>query len=355
MSCLSSIWVARPRLVRAVWTSVLTLGSFSAHADEIHFAGQRMLDVQVAGLSDGKVEYRLSDGKSLFIWIDEVQRFVIAKGGVFVDFNLAEQFLHDGEPLKAIPRYERTNNLAPDFWGDLIHARLAMAHDRAGHIDRSTYYFLRVARGQHGGVGAAARVYPRSIPGRRDGPVARALEVLGDAIGRSDQGPRTLFSVLRYEILRRTDPQAAKSQAASISSLIVPEGARTHHVYEVLLQAMRDLAAEAGGKLKRERLEAAIRDCPDSMLPGFLLLKGEILAETAEGRDELIQAAWTLLRVPIHFPNCEEAPVALHVAAKVLFRLNMRQQGEGLLSECVKHPKVTSELREAIDRAGREH
>ena len=333
-----------------VCVSALTAAHRALAADEIFASGHRTTNVRIVGLEQGQLRYRLEDGKVLSIWIDQVQRMLVDRGGIFDDFNLAEQFLHDGEPLKAVPRYERTLNLAQDFWGDLINCRLAVAHDRAGHIDRSTYYFLRAARGTFSGAGAASRVYPRSIPSKRDGPVARALDLLGEEITRTtNEETRPLMQVLRYEILKKTDAAAAIPHARPVAEAVIPAAARTPRLYEMVLLAMQDVMHDANAMLSPDALERAIRDCPEAVLPGFLILKAQLLLQSAANREEMIHAAGTFLRVPIHFPDHELTPEALLEAARVMYKLEKPSEAMTLLNECAKHPKLSPAIHKEVE------
>lgn len=337
-------------VVRRIPLVLLPLWGQPVIADELFATSGRTANVQIVGFDQGQVRYRLADGKTLSMGIDQIQRILIDRGGIFDDFNLAEQYLHDTEPLKAIPRYERTLNLAQDFWGDLINCRLAVAHDRADHIDRSTFYFVRVLRGASTGSGGAARVYPRSIPEKRDGPVARALDLLGDEIAKAkDEESRTLLLILRFEILKKTDAPAARVHARMVAEAPIPAGARTSHVYEIVLLAMKDVMQDADAILSGHALERAIRDCPDASLPGFLVLKGEWGMRSAANREQMIHAAWAYLRVPIHFPDHELAPKALLGATRVLYKLGRNSDATTLLAECAKHPKLSPSLLKEVE------
>ncbi len=318
----------------------------SVRADQTILNGVTHNNAKIVGLEQGKLQVRLADGRTVSPWIDEVQLIVVDRGGVFDDFNQAEQFLHSGDPLKAIARYERTLRLTQEFWPDLIACRLLAAHDRASQIDRAALYLARIISGEFTGPAPAARLYPKNIPDKRDGRVARAIDTLADEarkLGEDDR--RILLNVLRYEILAKTDPNAARPLARSLAESPIPAPARTEHIYGVILRAMQDVFAATPTALTITILDRAIRDCPETSLPGFLVLKGQVLLQSAQSREQIIHAAWSFMRVPIHMPNDDLAPKALLEAARALHKLDKVEQANALLAECYNHPKATLEIR----------
>ena len=339
-----------PRTVRPV-IAILVAGLFaclcpSTFADQVIVNGLTHTNTKIVGLEQGKLQVRLADGRILSPWIDEVQLIVVDRGGVFDDFNQAEQFLHSGDPLKAIARYERTLRLTQEFWPDLIACRLIAAHDRASQIDRSAQYLARIINSEFTGLAPAARLYPKNIPEKRDGRVARAIDTLAEEARKlgEDDG-RILLDVLRYEILAKTDPNAARPLARGLAETTVPAPARTEHIYGVLLRAMQDVFTTTPTALTVSTIDRAIRDCPEASLPGFLVLKGQLLLQSAQSREQIIHAAWSFMRVPIHMPNDDLAPKALLEAARALHKLEKPDQVKTLLAECYNHPKASPELR----------
>lgn len=315
-------------------------------ADQVIIRGVTHTNAKINGLENGKLQVRVADGRTLSAGIDDVQLMQVDRGGVFDDFNQAEQFLHDGEALKAVARYERTLRLTQDFWPDLIACRLAAAHDRANQLDRFAPYFVRVVNGQYAGVAAAARLYPSNMPLKRDGRAARAVDLLADEARKGlPDDRRILLEVLRFDILDRTDPAAAKGLAQMVADLTVPSPARTRRIYSVILRAMQNSLAISPDLLSLAAVNRALRDCPDESLPGFLIVKGKLLTLTAKTREDYMHAAWAFLRVPIHMPNDDLAPKGLLEAARVLVAIQQHAQAKALVAECLNHPKLTDELR----------
>jgi hypothetical protein len=343
---------ARRVLLTAIFLAA-AMACFAAdlRADQAIVNGVTHNNAKIIGLEQGKLQVRLADGRTISPWIDEVQLLVVDRGGVFDDFNQAEQFLHSGDPLKAIARYERTLRLTQEFWPELIFCRLLAAHDRASQIDRSAQYLARIVNGEFTGPAPAARLYPKYIPDKRDGRVARAVDTLAEEARKLGQDEhRVLLDVLRYDILEKTDPNAARPLARGIAELPVPAPARTERVYAVILRAMQDVFAATPAALNMSTLDRAIRDCPENSLPGFLLLKGDILLQSAQSPEQIMHAAWAFLRVPIHTPDNELAPKALLEASRAMQALKRPDQAKTLLAECLNHPKITDEVRQQAMR-----
>lgn len=318
----------------------------TARADQVIINGVNHTNAKIVGLNQGRLLCRLADGRTVTPWVDEVQLILVDRGGVFDDFNQAEQFMYAGDAPKAAARYERVLRLTQEFWPDLIACRLTVAHNRAMQIDRSAQNLVRILNSDFAGLAIAARLFPANIPEKRDGRVTRTLDFLAEEsrkLGEDDR--RVLLDVLRYEILAKSDPNAARPLARGVAETPVPAPARTERVYGVILQAMKDLFAATPTSLALSTLDRAIRDCPDRSLPGFLLLKGQVLLHSATTRAQLIHAAWSFMRVPIHMPNDDLAPKALLEAAIVLHKLEKVQEAKALLVECYNHPKASPEIR----------
>jgi hypothetical protein len=239
-----------------------------------------------------------------------------------------------------------------DFWADLVAARLVLACDAAGHLDTATLNFIRLLRGSWGGPSAAARLIPNVIPKSGNRRVQRALEQLSAAISREpDESQRALLSLLRYEILRRTGDPRTNTAAKAIAGLSIPASARSERVYEIQLHALRATVIGDVGSGALTNLHQAIRDCPDTVLPDLLLLKGEVLFQTAAMRDGIVRSSWPFLRVAIHYPDDPRGTEGLYRAALVLERLGNPDKAIELLEECVGHKHVTTETRRGAEAA----
>jgi hypothetical protein len=116
---------------------------------------------------------------------------------------------------------------------------------------------------------------------------------------------------------------------------------------------MKDVSRDAPAASVLPALNRAMEDCPEASLPEFLMLKGQVLAQSAQSREEWMHAAWAFLRVPIHMPDHGLAPRALLLAARVMKKLERPEQAKALLSECANHPRLDGELRKEVERAAK--
>lgn len=328
-----------------------TLICCSVRADQVFIHGVNYTDAKILQMTQGRLEIRTADGRTLSAWIDEVDLMLVDRGGIFDDFNQAEQFLHNGDAQKAVARYERTLRLTQEFWADLIACRLIVAHDRAGQIDRAAQYFVRIVHGQYSGIATAARLYPTQFPDKRDSRVARALDLLDDESRKVSDERKIMLDLLRFDLLLRTDASAARPLEKGIIELSIPASARTEQTYGVLFRAMKDVSRDASAAAVLPALNRAMEDCPEASLPEFLMLKGQLLAQSAQSREEWIHAAWEFLRVPIHMPDHELAPRGLLMAAQVMHKLERTDQAKTLLVECASHPRLDNDLRKEVERA----
>lgn len=324
----------------------------TAGADQIVTAKGNYLGARIVGMDKGRLRFRSADGILQGAWPDEIELIIVDRGGIFDDFNQAERLFAGDEPARAIIRYRRTLRLSEDFWADLVAARLVLACDAAGHLDTATLNFIRLLRGFWGGPSAAARLIPAAIPESGNRRVQRALEQLGAALSRHpDESQRALLSLLRYEILRGSGDPRAIPAVKAIAGLCIPANARSERVYEIQLHALRATAVNGVDSGILRNLHQAIRDCPDTVLPDLLLLKGDMLFKTAAMREDIVRSCWPFLRVAIHYPDDPRGTEGLYRAALVLERLGNRGKAIELLEECVGQKQVTSETRRGAEAA----
>lgn len=323
-----------------------------AQADQIVTQGINHSGAAIVGVDEGRLRFRTADGKLQSAWINDIGLIVVDRGGIFDDFNQAERFLAEDEPVRAILRYRRAWRLSTDFWTDLIAARLVLACDRAKQLDTATLNFIRVLRGTWAGPSAAARLIPREISvtgGRR---AKRAIQQLDAALAKDPgESQRPLLEIVRYEIFRRTGDRRAASAAKRVAALSMPVIARSEQVYGIQLHALRESLKDNIDPAGIGNLDRAIRDCPETVLPGLLLLKGEALLRTASTREDIIRAAWPYLRVAIHFPDDPRAADGLYGAATALDRLGGTAKAIELLEECLGHKRVTTRTRRLAEEA----
>ena len=131
----------------------------------------------------------------------------------------------------------------------------------------------------------------------------------------------------------------------------IPPSARSQRVYAIQLRAFQEVLADDVEPAELSSLDIAIGDCPDEILPSFLLLKGRTLLRTAATRDQVIRASWPFLRVAIHFRNDSRAAEGLYDAALALERLGRPDKAGELLQECLEHKWLTPRTRSLAETA----
>jgi tetratricopeptide (TPR) repeat protein len=323
-----------------------------ARADQLVVKGENHLGAKVLNLEEGQLSVRLGDGRVQGFRIDEIDLLIVDRGGVFEDFNQADRFLSAGEAEKAAVRFERALRLCSDFWPDVCAARLVKAYDRTGQLDKATLNFIRLARGRFAGPAAAARLIPQNVPARRDAKFTRAVDQLDSALAEEPgESRRVLFEALRYEILRRTGDDRTGRSAEALAVAPVPADVRSEAVYALVQLALREAFTSAPTADRWAALDRAIADCPKGSLPGFFLLKGDVMLSTASSRDDLIRASWPFLRIAAHAPDDPRAADGLLGGATVLERIGRADQAIGLLEECLGQSQVGDETRRRAEES----
>ncbi len=317
----------------------------ATRADRLVVNGKEYAGARIVAMQRGRLRFRRADGRLDEAWANEVDRIHVEHGGAFMDFNQAEQLVSEGKVAAAIPRYTRSLRLVQDFWPDLISIRLVKACDATGDFDDAVEHFIRVLLGAHGGPTAAARIIPQGVPTKRNAKVTRAMARIAAKLrGGSDvtDAQKALLRLLRYEILRRTGDEETMTAARDVARNAIPAAARSTQAYAIVHHALETLLQSDPDETLLEGLDAAIRDCPKESLAGFLLLKGKTLLRTAATQEDLVRAAWPLMRVAIHLGNDPLAPEALYEAATALERIGRKGQAADLLRECREHRKVSA-------------
>ncbi len=345
------------RCPRGVRATAAALGVFVwwasvGVADELVVDGVNQAGVRITGLADGYLVFRTAAGEKRSARLDTIELIAVERGSAFVDFNQAERLVAGGEPAKSVSRYRRMVHTSESFWSDLLAARLLRATDRAGQIDRATGFFIRTGDGKFSGPATAVYLMPTRIPDRRDAKVARAIEQLAGAIFKLPAGPlRSLLTVFRYDLLRRVHDKRAPVEATRVASLTIDESIGTDRVYEIVLAALRSALPRDASEANMAGLDGAIRYCPESALPDFLLVKGETLLSRASTREDLIRASWPFMRVVTHMPEDPRAVDGLLGAAAALERLGSFGRAANLLTECMAHPKIDGAARRKAEEA----
>ena len=194
---------------------------------------------------------------------------------------------------------------------------------------------------------------PQVIPEQKHKRTIRAVEQLDTALAKDlDESHRALVELLRYEILRRSGDERAAPAARRAATVMVSAKTRTPRVFSILYHALQGMLGSDVQPAVMANLNRAISDCPESALPDFLLLKGKTLLRTAVTHEQMIRAAWPLMRVPIHFADDPRAADGLYFAALAMERMGRGDKAQELLGECLGHARLadpTRRLAEVVD------
>ncbi|MCH7703803.1 MAG: hypothetical protein IIB61_01720 [Planctomycetes bacterium] len=310
-------------------------------AGDVNHAGGR-----VEGFEQGEVRYRLADGSIASFPVAGVDLLFIDSLAGFSDFNEAEAILMRDDAESAIDLYKRSRNRVDGFWRELLDARLLMACDRAGRFDDAVDTFIRVVQSAHSGAIVGAALVPRCVSLAGDAQGRAAVDRL-DVAARAakDDAQRVLLRVFGFDVLRRIDERRGRGMARSTAALKIPEALRTARVYEIVATALTFVFDASVDAEALEMLDRAIENCPDDVLPDFLLLKGRALLKAASTRDDVIRASWPLLRVAIHMPKDPRAAEALLVAATAMERIGKPAKALLLAEESLAHPAALEETK----------
>ena len=321
-----------------------------ARADQLVVQGENLSRVRITGLVAGMLQFEDAERGPRAVLLGKVDLLLVESVRGLADLSEAERYLAEGDFERAIVRYQRALRVAEGFWTDLVQTRLLRACDEAGHSDQALLSFVRVMRGETTGLAAAADMIPRHLPTARDAALTRGLKHLESALGGANDEQRALLELVRYEVLRRAGDDRAAALAPIVAERRLPELLRNERTYEIQLAALRELLQGAYTPGQMRALDQALADCPEAVLPSFLLLKGEVLLRSASSREECIRAAWPFMRVVIHMPGDPRAAEGLYGAAQALERIGRAAKAVQLLEECVAHAQVSAELRGKAER-----
>jgi tetratricopeptide (TPR) repeat protein len=323
----------------------------TVRADQIVIDAESIAPVEVITFEGAAVKFRRPEGRIQSAWIDEIGLIIIDRGGFFDDFNQAERFRQSGEYERAVTRYKRALRSADGHWQDLVAARAATASDRAGQLDNAVQYWIVLLRGAHGGVAAAARTLPGSIPDSFNGRVERALHFIDSALAAEPrEAERALLTLLRFAILAQIGDDRSTQAALDAAAVEIPEPAWTEPVFRIQIEAFRRMPQQGAENRLAALVDQALRSAPDALLPELLLMKGAALERAAQSRGDLLRAAWPYLRVVIHFPDHALTPRALLNVAGVLERAELPDKALAVLQESLGHARAGDELRNEARR-----
>ncbi len=297
-------------------------------------------------MTNGQVEFRSAAGQPHSVAIDSIKQFVLADTRRFADFNEAERLIAGGNPAAAILRYNRARRGLEGFWKDVASSRLIAACDRAGRFEEAVRHFISTVRSQAIGLAVASRLMPIGIPTKRNSQAIRAIEQLDAAIKiRPGPEPTALMVLLRFDIIRQTGDRRLEQAAKRVAALSLPPDLRNERFYKLIYLALTQPVIANNTDRLIGYVDRAILECPASVLPDFLLLKGKTLMGIAKSPDDIIRASWPFMRVAIHMPNDARAAEGLFETARVMEKLNRPTKALELYRECADHPQVAAKLK----------
>lgn len=327
-------------------------------ADQVDVGDRSFARCKVVGFSEGRLEIRTSTGEAVRLALNEVTRVFVDTLGGMADFNAAEQFAAEGHPDEAVTRYERALRTTEGYWEELLRARLMLAADRGGRVDKAVVNFIRLVEGAWSGPRAAALLMPQRLPEELTREARFAIEQLDLAVNRNDaEDRRALIMLLRYDMLRRvTDPRAGV-MATTVARMRLPEPIRNERTGSIQRAALESLLPVEAGAGWFAWMDQAIVDSVDAVAPDLLLLKGRALLESAKTREDVLRAGWAFMRVVIHFAGDVRAAEALLGAAEVHERIGRPDKAVRLLEECLAlanaDPETVEKARSSLERLGR--
>lgn len=322
------------------------------HADQLIVNKINYTAARITSLDQGKLRFQTAGGRSMEVWIDEIELIEVDRGSSFVDFNHAERFLASGEAAKAVVRYQRSLRLSEHFWSQLVSARMLIAADLAEQLDKAVNTFIRIVRSGESGATLVTRIFPTRIPINRRGKFMRAIEQLDTSLQlHLEPSQRAVLELLRYDLLRRAGKIRAQRLAKDILQLTIPKSIRVESIYSMIENAVASVIADDQFEIALSGLDRAIRFSPESKIPAFLMLKGRVLLKSADSQPAFIRAIWPFMRLVIHFPEHPLTPKSLYHAAEVMHRIGRANKAIELLEESLQHKRLDDGTRQLVDKA----
>jgi tetratricopeptide (TPR) repeat protein len=335
-----------------VGAALAMVPAVAALADQIVVNGRNFPNAKVLSLTDGRIQFRAADGTVSHAYVEEIDSFLIDRGGAFADINEAERLVSRGDVENALVRYRRAARISEGFWGEFVEARILRSCDRPELIDQAALVFVRVVRGKSTGPTAAARLIPSHLPTQRDAKSTAALDTLDAALFQDpSEAQRIPLELFRFALLHAIGDAKATAAAGQVLEREQPGPPRCDRVSGIVRDALKTSFADGAPTMNFNALDRFIRDCPPNMLADGLLLKGSALLRTAKSNQELVRASWPFLRVAIQLGDDPRAAEALLGAAECLRRLGRGDKARQLLEECRAHRLASREIREKADVA----
>ncbi len=323
-----------------------------ARADRIEIGRTTIERVTIVDLDGARLAFRTPGGELRFTPLPEIDLLFVNSISTLADFNEAERQRARGRLRQAITLYERAARVATDYWERLVRARLIQTCDRADRIDLLVTHFIALLNNEAEGAPLAAVLLPQTAPVSNTRGAEREIRRINErAETMASQSAKVVLDMLRFRIADRTDHRNAAQFAADLIAEPIPLAVSTRPAYRVRAAALRRWAEGGSTEAALKEVDADLLSAPYEVLPELLLLKAELLKDSADDSESLIRAGWAAMRIPIHYPKDERAPEALLLAARVCEQLGRRPTALQLLDECTAHPRIGNEVRDRASEA----
>jgi len=345
-----------------LWSIIAAFWATSPlRADRIDAGGTVLQGIHIVDLDAARIAYRTPAGELRFVPIAQADLIQFNDLPELAEFNEAERLRNRSMFDKALPRYERAARVVDARWMPLVRARLIQTCDRLGEVDKLVGHFVALLDDEAAGAPLAAELLPRFDAGSpQSGPEAmvsprgteRAAQSIADRMEHvASQSARVILEMLRFVIVARAGDREAGPLAVELIRQPIPLMVSTRPVYRVRSAAIQRWAADGHAEAALGELDGDIPTAPETVLPELLVAKARIALHAAGDRDALIRAAWSAMRVVIHFPEDELVPVALLLTADVHQRLGRVPTAVQLLDECRQHPRIDPATRGRAEAA----
>ncbi len=315
----------------------------SAVADQVTIGVDNYPNVTIVSFHQGKLIFRTPRDEDIESLIRDVDFIMVSRGRRFADFNEAEQYLLEGQPARAIPRYQRSLRTADSFWQGLCLARAITACDRAGRIEQAIEYWINLAEFDQSGVEAAVQLLPGNMKDSPRHEMNRAIVRLTKASAKQrNPDLAVLFQLLRYRMLKAIGDDQADEAAHTILASEWSKNLSHTEIYDILIDVLDRKMQQEVTLESLSRLDEAIADAPTETLSKLLLLKGHALLRLENEQESEVSAGWAFMRVVAHMPDSPDAAEGLYGAAIAMEKIGRVDKSISLLSECRDHKFATA-------------
>lgn len=308
-------------------------------ADMVHDSAGSFQNVQIVGIVDDELRFRMPDGRTIAKRAAEVAWITVSADAdpAAGDLNLAENARRRGRLATAIGHYSSVRaDAALEWMRAFAVMRLASANDELGELGPALEFYLELA-GTHPLL--ARSVVPMNLPGKGSDEADEALGRIGAELRRAgSKDVKAALSRLQKEI--RTGSRArrdsvAPAKAGDRGEVRSPASGPMELVRAAIakgLIAKAEVLYETGLK------ESRVRD-----RPAWLVLEAELGFASKDYADGGLAA----MRVVALHGDSAEVPAALYWAGRNYEGLGRPAKAVELYRECLKRDDVVESTRGA--------